>query len=55
LKIADISEDHVLIEQARNEAKLVLESDINLEKDVNKSLSHYFALYQKNAKWGRIS
>lgn len=55
LKIADISEDHVLIEQARNEAKLVLENDINLEKDVNKSLSHSFALYQKNAKWGRIS
>ncbi|MFY8020250.1 MAG: ATP-dependent DNA helicase RecG [Bacteroidia bacterium] len=55
LKIADISADHVLIEQARNEAKLVLENDINLEKDVNKSLSHYFALYQKNAKWGRIS
>lgn len=55
LKIASISEDSGLIEVARNEAGFILSNDPNLEKDVNKSLMHYFTLYQQTAKWGRIS
>jgi ATP-dependent DNA helicase RecG len=55
LRIADITSDTAIIESARNDAKELLSQDVNLEKAQHQSLNRYFALYQRNAKWGRVS
>jgi len=55
LRIADITADTAIIESARNDAKELLSQDVNLEKAQHQSLNRYFALYQRNAKWGRVS
>ena len=55
LRIADITADTAIIEQARNDAKDLLSQDLNLEQVQHQALNRYFALYQRNAKWGRVS
>jgi ATP-dependent DNA helicase RecG len=55
LRIADITADTAIIESARNDAKELLSQDVNLEKAQHQSLNRYFALYQRNANWGRVS
>lgn len=55
LKIADLAKDQLLLQQARNAAQDLLDKDPELKKPENMQLLHYFAEYNKNARWGRIS
>jgi ATP-dependent DNA helicase RecG len=55
LKIGDLSKDAPIVALARNQAQDLLRFDPNLQKPEHQTLSQYFELYQRNAKWGRIS
>lgn len=55
LKIADLAKDQLLLQQARNAAQDLLDKDPELKKPENLQLMHYFAEYNRNARWGRIS
>ncbi|OYU95718.1 MAG: ATP-dependent DNA helicase RecG [Bacteroidetes bacterium B1(2017)] len=55
LKIGDLSKDTAILALARNVAQSILDSDPNLQQDVNKPMAKFEAIYRKTAKWGRIS
>ncbi|MCG9881682.1 MAG: ATP-dependent DNA helicase RecG [Bacteroidia bacterium] len=55
LKIADLSKDTEILAQARLVAQELLDHDPDLKLPENAAISHSQAIYQKTAKWGRIS
>jgi ATP-dependent DNA helicase RecG len=56
LKIADLSKDNIILEQARKEAVQLLEDDFNLEKSQNSDIKNQLVLSSKNsAIWSKIS
>jgi ATP-dependent DNA helicase RecG len=55
LRIASIIYDKEILEAARNEAQLILNTDNELKKPEHLILNQYLMLYQKTNKWGAIS
>lgn len=55
LKIADLSKDTEILAQARMVAQALLDQDPELLLPENAAISQSQAIYQKTAKWGRIS
>jgi len=55
LKIADLAKDTEILAQARNAAQALLDKDPNLKNPENQAIANFQAMYQKTAKWGRIS
>ncbi len=57
LKISNLREDGEILERARKEAKIILETDKNLENQENEILLEYLKKEEKNKKtqWGKIS
>ena len=55
LKIADLAKDTEILAQARNAAQALLDKDPELKSPENAPILNYQRIYQKTAKWGRIS
>jgi ATP-dependent DNA helicase RecG len=55
LKIADLAKDTDILARARQCAQALLEQDAELQLPANAPILHCQRMYQKTAKWGRIS
>lgn len=55
LKIADLSKDTEILAQARSAAQALLDIDPELKLPENAAILNCQRIYQKTAKWGRIS
>jgi ATP-dependent DNA helicase RecG len=55
LKIADLAQDTEILAQARSAAQGLLDIDPELKSPENAAILNYQRIYQKTAKWGRIS
>jgi ATP-dependent DNA helicase RecG len=55
LRIADIAKDQLILQQARNAAQQLLDSDPNLLQPQNQTLLTFFTEFNKHSKWGRIA
>lgn len=54
-KLADIVQDKVILETARNIAKKIVEEDIELKLDKNVCIKQYLASTKNKTGWGKIS
>ncbi|MEE9373199.1 MAG: ATP-dependent DNA helicase RecG, partial [Saprospiraceae bacterium] len=55
-KLLDLFQDRKILVAARHLAEAILEEDSSLEKDENKAIAEYMAMYRaKYQDWGRIS
>jgi ATP-dependent DNA helicase RecG len=55
LRIADIAKDQLILQQARNAAQQLLDSDPTLLQPQNQTLLTFFTEFNKHSKWGRIA
>jgi ATP-dependent DNA helicase RecG len=55
LRIADITKDQMLLQQARSAAQQLLDADPNLSLPPHQNLLNFFTEYSKHSKWGRIA
>jgi len=55
LRIADISKDQHILQEARHAASELLHKDQELTLPEHREIKNYFAEYNKFMKWGRIS
>ena len=55
LRIADIAKDQLILQQARNTAQQLLDSDPSLLQPQNQTLLTFFTEFNKHSKWGRIA
>jgi ATP-dependent DNA helicase RecG len=55
LRIADIAKDQLILQQARNAAQQLLDSDPTLIHPQNQTLLTFFTDFKKHSKWGRIA
>jgi len=55
LRIADLAKDQHILQEARDAASFILQSDPNLEQPEHLPLRKYFMEQSKHLKWGQIS
>lgn len=55
LRIADLANDQLILQQARQAAQQLLEKDPNLALPQHKPVADFFAEYTRLSKWGRIA
>lgn len=55
LRVADLSKDYEILQQARDAATIILNQDPELKLPEHVGLLQFFTAYSKHNRWGRIS